>query len=70
MASEPLNRLVRATVVSIIGLREVYRVGAGVSTGTAGFASGYSFRLAFDQHGGGTRFANWKLDVGYCGRDG
>jgi diacylglycerol kinase (ATP) len=25
MASEPLNRLVRATVVSLIGLREVYR---------------------------------------------
>jgi diacylglycerol kinase (ATP) len=25
MASEPLNRLVRATVVSVIGLREAYR---------------------------------------------
>jgi diacylglycerol kinase (ATP) len=25
MASEPLNRLVRATVVSLIGLRDVYR---------------------------------------------
>jgi diacylglycerol kinase (ATP) len=28
MASEPLNRLVRATVVSLIGLREVYRTEA------------------------------------------
>jgi diacylglycerol kinase len=25
MAPEPLNRLVRATVVSLIGLRDVYR---------------------------------------------
>ena len=26
-------------------------IGSGVSTGTAGFASGYSCRLAFDQRG-------------------
>jgi diacylglycerol kinase (ATP) len=64
MAFEPLNLLVRATIDSLIGLRDAFRSEPAFRQELSILIPVYPCRPALNKNGRGTRFANWKL-VGY-----